>query len=931
MASSSNNNTNVENITNKVATVALDDEEIEVEDMDFHEEQSVTKYDLQFALVGRFLTEHFIRLNEMSQVMAANWRPAQGDNLDKVDLNELAMWIQLHDLPAGWCSDSIARKIGSRLGEFLESDPNNHLGARKDYMRIRIKFDVLKPLKKMINLKKPKGEGHGEKFRRLNYATEEGAAPVMLTIEDGKAKISPPSGDDMDCGGNRENSNVGSDGEQKGAITIRGPHEDGNGKKVEPTFAPQTTKFTASQIVNKLPESIFFEEVDVTGVEPKRKRVGLTQEAHSTNDPMEGPPRAMSCLSWNCRGLGGLKTVRLLTDLVREKKPEVIFLIETFCTSARISEIANKLNYEGSYGVDCRGHSAGLGLIWRCNDKVTILGSHDRYIDATVTLENQRMFRLTGFYGDFNELMHQSEKRGNHPHPGSLIEAFRQAVTDCGLSDLGYVGYVYTWEKGRGTTRWVEERLDRALVSTGWKHLFNQSHLIHLSVSTSDHLPVLLELRKFVPRQSLRRFKKDLEDWGKRLRLKWKSRIKELKNQIEVLKWAGASGDVALLNHAEYELNLVLRQEEEYWKQRAKLFWLKAGDSNSRAFHLATSKRRSRNAIANLRGEDGQMPFAVEKVKDALFAMHPDKSPGDDGFSPGFYQRHWEIVGEDVANACIGWLNDDSILIAHEVLHFLKRKREGRIGYAALKIDISKAYDKLEWNYLFVVLEVMGFSSKWLEWMRMCVCTVSYKVVFGGELLGPIYPTRGLRQGDPLSPYLFILAAEGLSALLKQGERCGVLHGCSVARGAPTVSHLFFVDDSYLFFKATESESRSLKQILLRYQNLSSQEINLNKSALIFSRNTDDVVKRGICSILQVEEQVDPGIYLGMPTVVGKNKQQLFEFVRRKVWNIIQNWNGRRLSRAGKEICLKTVAQSIPTYVMQLLLLPKDLCRILSL
>ena len=205
-------------------------------------------------------------------------------------------------------------------------------------MRIHIKFDVLKPLKKMINLKKPKGEGmiqvtiryerlptycfqcgmlgHGEKFCRLNYATKEGvnvrnygpelralprraaqlrigekwlkAALVMLTIEDGKAKISPPSGDDMDCGGNRENSNVGSDGEQKGAITIRGPHEDGNGKKVEPTSAPQTTKFTAGQIVNKLPESVFFEEVDVTGVEPKRKRVGLTQEAHSTNDPMEG-------------------------------------------------------------------------------------------------------------------------------------------------------------------------------------------------------------------------------------------------------------------------------------------------------------------------------------------------------------------------------------------------------------------------------------------------------------------------------------------------------------------------------------------------------------------------------------------------------------------------------------------------------------------
>ena len=116
----------------------------------------------------------------------------------------------------------------------------------------------------------------------------------------------------------------------------------------------------------------------------------------------------MSCLSWNCRGLGSPETVRLLTDLVREKKPEVIFLSETFCTSARISEIANKLNYEGSYGVDCRGHNAGLGLIWRCKDKVTILGSHDRYIDATVTLENQRMFRLTGFYGLANRSQRSS-------------------------------------------------------------------------------------------------------------------------------------------------------------------------------------------------------------------------------------------------------------------------------------------------------------------------------------------------------------------------------------------------------------------------------------------------------------------------------------------------------------------------------------------
>ncbi|KAL6343172.1 hypothetical protein AAG906_020970 [Vitis piasezkii] len=788
MASSSNNNTNVENITNKVATVALDDEEIEVEDTDFHEEQSVTKYDLRFALVGRFLTERFIRLNEMSQ----------GDNLDKVDLNELAMWIQLHDLPTGWWSDSIARKIGSRLGEFQITT-----WVRKDYMQIRIKFDVLKPLKKMTNLKKPKGEGSHilfsmryarpwRKIRRLNYATEEGvsvrnygpelqalprraaqlrigekwlkAAPVMLTIEDGKAKISPPSRDDMDCGGNRENSNVGSDGEQKGAITIRGPHEDGNGKKVEPTSAPQTTKFTAGQIVNKLPESVFFEEVDVTGVEPKRKRVGLTQEAHSTNDPMEGD-----------------------FSTADDHHPKNLELAGSAGQARReISEIANKLNYEGSYGVDCRGHSAGLGLIWRCKDKVTIR--------ALMTDTLMLLLLKTNVFD-------ASMKTWKSSSPGSLIE------------------------------------------SLDWKHLFNQSCLIHLSISTSDHLPVLLELRKFVPRQSLRRFNSQM---------------------------GGASGDVALLNHAEYELNLVLRQEEEYWKQRAKLFWLKAGDSNSRAFHLAASKRRSRNAIANLRGEDGQMygvdngakqivvdyfeqlfrsggcdisdvqslispvismeqnesltrPFAVEEVKDALFAMHPDKSPGDDGFSPGFYQRHWEIVGEDVVNACIGWLNDgmfpDSLNRTNIVLIPKKSEVISMTSANRLKkvLDgvVSRHKAPLFWRSITTL--------KWLEWMRMSI----------------------------------------------------------------------------------ESESRSLKRFCCDIEFIS-QEINLNKSVLTFSRNTNDVVKRGIIDIAIAAA---------------------FEFVRRKVWNIIQNWNGRRLSRVGKEICLKAVAQSIPTYVVQLLLLPKDLCR----
>jgi hypothetical protein len=220
----------------------------------------------------------------------------------------------------------------------------------------------------------------------------------------------------------------------------------------------------------------------------------------------------------------------------------------------------------------------------------------------------------------------------------------------------------------------------------------------------------------------------------------------------------------------------------------------------------------------------------------------------------------------------------------------------------------------------------MGFEERWVRLMMMCVTTAHYSILIEGEPYEHITPTMGIRQGDPISPNLFLICAEMLSNLVTNSNREGLLSRVLTSKRCPKINYLFFADDNLLFYMTIVARWSNLTAILKIYEKASGQKMNNNKTSIIFSKNVPYGEKEfilefaGVLAIHKYEK------YLGLLALVSWSRIKAFKSITERVWKCLQDWKLRFLSQVGREILLKAVIQAIPSYCMSVFLFPKTYC-----
>lgn len=240
---------------------------------------------------------------------------------------------------------------------------------------------------------------------------------------------------------------------------------------------------------------------------------------------------------------------------------------------------------------------------------------------------------------------------------------------------------------------------------------------------------------------------------------------------------------------------------------------------------------------------------------------------------------------------------------------------------------MSKAYDRVEWGFLEAIMIRMGFALPWVSLLMRCVTSVSYSIRINQNLFGELHPHRGLRQGDPLSPFLFAISAQGFSAIINRAATTNLFRGVKIAHNCPTVSHLFFADASLIFFRATRHDCLMVKRCINLYEVASGQVVNFEKSAITFCPSSAPDIMNYIQHVLIIPVVSGHELYLWLATFSLRRERVQFSFLQDCLFKRINSWTSKFFSSGGKEVLIKSVLQAIPTYAMSCFKIPFSICK----
>jgi hypothetical protein len=265
----------------------------------------------------------------------------------------------------------------------------------------------------------------------------------------------------------------------------------------------------------------------------------------------------------------------------------------------------------------------------------------------------------------------------------------------------------------------------------------------------------------------------------------------------------------------------------------------------------------------------------------------------------------------------------DSVLITSECLDSsLKSSDPGLL----CKLDISKAFDHVNWNFLLYMMRRCGFGEKWCSWIAHCISTVRFSVLVNGSPAGFFSSSRGLRQGNPVFHFLFVIVMEALSKMITTTVDRGFLPCFFVGSRPPgvNISHLF-ADDTLVFCGANPNHLRHLRVLLLFFKIVSGLKVNLAKSILVPVGNVDTMVE--LTSILGCGTSSLPVKNLGIPLGASYKAKSIWDVIVEKMERRLASWKRMYLSKGGRVTLIKSTLSNLLTYFLSLFPIPASVAN----